>query len=185
MIGLPLHLLLTVIGNYFKNRQSKSKIQPKPSTANQPHLRTVICAAFPSFPRNRMLSPQPQLPTSCRLGAPTGPPGGSHPQPSPRALPASPTRAVHRNASTVTVGPVWLQVSGAMFLLLVFLTVLRGLHGGPSKSRTLSFPVEGLPFSVQSRPQTSLPPPSDPRPRGLQPRRQRQCQRRKSFHFSG
>uniref|UniRef100_A0AC11D4M9 Uncharacterized protein n=1 Tax=Ovis aries TaxID=9940 RepID=A0AC11D4M9_SHEEP len=77
-----------------------------------------------------MLSPQPQLPTSCRLGAPTGPPGGSHPQPSPRALPASPTRAVHRNASTVTVGPVWLQVSGAMFLLLVFLTVLRGLHGG-------------------------------------------------------
>ncbi|XDB65180.1 hypothetical protein ABFV05_018796 [Capra hircus] len=81
---------------------------------------------------NRMLSPQPQLPTSCRLGAPTGPPGGSHPQPSPRALPASPTRAVHRNASTVTVGPVWLQVSGAMFLLLVFLTVLRGLHGGPN-----------------------------------------------------
>ncbi|XP_069429046.1 disintegrin and metalloproteinase domain-containing protein 5-like [Ovis canadensis] len=79
-----------------------------------------------------MLSPQPQLPTSCRLGAPTGPPGGSHPQPSPRALPASPARAVHRNASTVTVGPVWLQVSGAMFLLLVFLTVLRGLHGGPN-----------------------------------------------------
>lgn len=181
-----MHPLLTVIGNYFKNRQSKAKIQPKPGTTNQPHLRTVTCAAFPSFTRNWMLSPQPQLRTSWTLGAPAGPSGGNR-----EPLPAFSSRAaaishphcapIRRIASTVAVGPVWLQVSGAMFLLLVLLTVLRGLHGGPSKSRTLPSRVGGLPFSVQNRAPDLPSTPSDPWPRGLQPRRQRQRQRENLF----
>ena len=107
-----------------------------------------------------MLSPQPQLPAT--LGAPAGPPGGSQEPPpafSSRTAGGSHPRwaPIRRNASTVTVGPVWLQVSGAMFLLLGLLTVLRGLHGGPSKSRTSPSSVGGLPFSVQG-PAPDLPP---------------------------
>lgn len=47
-------------------------------------------------------------------------------------------------ALTAVIQPAWLQDNGVMFLLLGLLTVVGGLHSGPSKSSSQSKLLRGL-----------------------------------------